>query len=195
MALSNVEVDDRELMAHLADGEVSYLGEIYLRYGALVRRRIAYFASDFSREEIEDLCQDVFLTAYKAAPRYKESGRLSSWLSGIARKKVGSFKRKTFLRRKLMGRYTEQKKLTAVSRTSSDESVAVLRESFERALTSIHPGYREILMMSAAEEMSGEEIARALGINVGAVWTKLHRARRAMQAAMATDSVKGSQAR
>jgi len=191
MASPNAEVDDQELMARLAKGEVSLLGELYLRYGKSVQRRLTCFVPAISLDETEDLCQEVFISAYRAAPRYKESGKLTSWLLAIAAKKARAFKRKSFLRRHLLGRYKDQRKVDTIAPEASVESQIGLRQQFEQAFFSLAPSYREVLLMSAVEEMSGEEIAESLGIRVGAVWTKLHRARRAMRAAMDADSVKG----
>ncbi len=79
---------DATLMAGLANGEIGNLGPLYRRYGVAVQHFVSSVLVTASSADTEDICQDVFLTLYKTAPKYRESGTLRGWLFGIAVRKA-----------------------------------------------------------------------------------------------------------
>src|SRR5207244_12438444 len=67
-------------------------------FAALVRRwqePIARFLFHFvgQKDSVQDLCQEVFLRAFLAAPRYRETGEFSAWLYRIALNVARDFSR------------------------------------------------------------------------------------------------------
>ena len=61
-----------------------YSGHIY----SYVRSRLAP-----RYEQVEDLVQEIFLSAWKSLRRYRASGSLHAWVMGIARHKVEDYYR------------------------------------------------------------------------------------------------------
>jgi RNA polymerase sigma-70 factor, ECF subfamily len=62
----------------------------------------------------------------------------------------------------------------------SPEALVVEREAQEqltRALDKLAAEYREILVLRDLEQLSGEEVAKLLGISLAAMKSRLHRAR------------------
>jgi RNA polymerase sigma-70 factor (ECF subfamily) len=69
--------------------------------------------------------------------------------------------------------------------TSVDPRPALqARSDVERALLRISENKRVTFLMAEVEDMSCAEIAAALGIPVGTVWTRLHAARRELRRAL-----------
>jgi RNA polymerase sigma-70 factor (ECF subfamily) len=60
-----------------------------------------------------------------------------------------------------------------------------LREALRKALASLEPKYREVLVLRDIQHFSGAETAEALGVSEEAVRTRLHRARLRMRDALA----------
>jgi RNA polymerase sigma-70 factor (ECF subfamily) len=58
---------------------------------------------------------------------------------------------------------------------------AQLASAVQRALTSLVPEHREVLLLRDLEGLSGDETARCLGVSVEAMKSRLHRARRALK--------------
>ncbi len=171
-------------MERLAAGDAEPLGELFLRYGAMVHSVLRRYAAGLAPAEIEDLAQEVFLTLFESAPRYRESGKMRSWLCGIAVRKARSGRRRNWLRDNLLRRFGGGRAGTAAMPESSVESQAGARVEVRRALAALPKAQREVLLLHVVENLSGEEIAEALGISPKTVWTRLHRARRAMKAAV-----------
>jgi RNA polymerase sigma-70 factor (ECF subfamily) len=176
---------DADLVAALGRGEAEALGTLYERHGATVLGVLRRYARGLGDAELEDLRQEAFLTALDAAPRYRQSGSVRSWLCGIAIQLGRNRSRRARWRRGLVERFGGRG--TGVARTVADpvEGAAGARLDAEKALGGLPSAQREVLLLHVVEELSGAEIAVALGIAEKTVWTRLHRARKAMREALA----------
>jgi RNA polymerase sigma factor (sigma-70 family) len=177
-------LSDGELMARLAQGDSEPLGALYSRYGSQVSSLLFRLLPASRAHEGEDLCQEVFLTLYDTAKRYREEGKLRSWLFGIAVRKARSHQRKQWWRRRLLGRARED---LAVHAEAAPPVGVESRVAIAQALSTLPQRLREVLLLQAVEGLTGEEIARLLGIAPKTVWTRLHRARRALQESVKED--------
>jgi RNA polymerase sigma-70 factor (ECF subfamily) len=183
-ATDREELDDRELMARLAQGQPEPLGELYNRHAAVIFRVLRRYVRGAQQSELEDLCQEVFLTAYEVAPRFKGEGTVRSWLCGIAIRLGRGRQRKRWVRGQLLSKFGGQS--TGLAREVDDpiEGAVSSRIDLEKALAVLPKAQREVLLLHVIENLSGEEIAAALGISSKTVWTRLHRARQKMRVAL-----------
>lgn len=73
---------DEELVARSIDGDMESFNQLVLRWErpiyALAYRTLG------REEDARDVCQDTFLRAYRALPRFKGEAKFSSWLYRIA---------------------------------------------------------------------------------------------------------------
>ncbi|MCP4600196.1 MAG: RNA polymerase sigma factor [Proteobacteria bacterium] len=180
----NTKRTDAELMDLLARGEMDPLGELYMRYGSQVRSLLWRLLPDDSTQDAEDLCQEVFMTAYQTASRFQHDRELRPWLFGIAAHKARSSSRKKWIRRGLLRRYEQEDTAAAAFTTGSPESGAMSRREINLAMAGLPHNQREVLVLYVTQNMSGEQIADALNIRLNTVWTRLRRARLAMRAAL-----------
>lgn len=171
------QTPDPEIMRELAGGEIGALGELYDRYHEPVRRFVARATSD--ADDVDDLVQATFLAAAKSAGRYDGRPSCRPWLIGIAAQLLRR-------RRQSFGRFLAVlSSLRATRATSVDPRRALqARSDVERALVGISAAKRITLLMAEVEGLSCAEIAAALGIPVGTVWTRLHAARRELRRAL-----------
>ena len=171
------QVSDPEIMRRLAGGEIGALGELYDRYHEPVRRFVARATSD--AEDVDDLVHATFLSAAKSAAHYDGRPSCRPWLIGIAvqflRRRRRAFSRLVALLSSLHGA-----KPTAVDPRPALQA----RSDVERALRRISENKRVTFLMAEAEGMSCAEIAAALRIPIGTVWTRLHAARRELRHAL-----------
>jgi RNA polymerase sigma-70 factor (ECF subfamily) len=170
-------VSDATLMSRLAGGESGALGELYDRYHAGIRRFVARATA--GAEDVDDLVHATFLAAAKSADRYDGRPCCRPWLIGIAAQLVRR-------RRQAFGRLrTMLASLAGVRAGSVDPRPALhAREDLQRALAALSEGKRLTLLMAEVEGLTCPEIAEALGIPVGTVWTRLHAARRELRRAL-----------
>ncbi len=181
-ALPEQKNEDAEVMARLRAGDASALAILYERYLPLVRGLAAMYVNGCDRANLLDVVQDVFMTLLETAGRYREEGRLRSWIAGITVRKARGMARRRRIRDALLLRYG-QDAAPAASLSGVGASTGISAE-MQGVLDKLPPAQRDVLVMHVVHELSGDEIASALGIKVNAVWTRLHRARHAMRQAL-----------
>ena len=171
------ELDDRQLMRKLKDGEIRALGELYLRYGNMVKRALARFAPEMADADVDELCQEVFLALNDSCRRYEERTKLKAWIFGIAVRKSRMWRRNTWLRRNLLEIHGGEGVAMALPTQETPASTAELRREIQESLSHLTQKQREVILLHAVDGFSGEEIAEILNVRVGVVWSRLHRAR------------------
>lgn len=174
------ELNDEELMARLATGEVDVLAELYIRHEQMVRRAVRRSAPEISDANVEDLTQDVFLVLYRKANSYDSKNKLRSYLYGIAVKCTQSWRRNLWRRRQLLSQADAAELPVGRPSDPPPDTSAELRQVVAQALSRLSKEQRHILLLHAVDGFSGEEIAAALGLNHQTVRTRLHRARQTL---------------
>lgn len=168
---------DAAIMSRLARGDGGALGELYDRHQASIRRFIARATSDAG--DVDDLMHATFLAAAKIAARYDGRESCRPWLVGIAAQHLRR-------RRRALGRFLAL--LTSVGSTrasaSDPRSSLEARPDLERALRRLSEPKRVAFLMAELEGLSCPEIADALDVPIGTVWTRLHAARRELRQAL-----------
>ena len=172
------DISDEQLMAQLSAGDIDALAPLFMRHARLVRSIVLRLEPRMSHQEAEDLCQEVFLTLHRTAPRYEERGQLTAWLCGIAARTTRSWRRRRWLRRTLFRQHVEP---SVEHHSPSSFAQVAAREEIGRALDALPAPQREVIVLHTLQGLSGEEVASALGIRIGTVWTRLHRARKTLQ--------------
>jgi RNA polymerase sigma factor (sigma-70 family) len=173
---------DAELMQQLATGQLGALGELYDRYQSPLRSFIARVTRD--AHDVDDLVHGTFLAAAQSAERYDGRASCRPWLVGIAAQLLRR-RRQTFTRFMAV--------ISAVKGTlppaSDPRSALQARTDVERALGRLSEAKRITLLMAEVEGLSCAEIAQALDVPIGTVWTRLHAARRELRQTLDADGV------
>ncbi|MAT72133.1 MAG: hypothetical protein CMJ58_21715 [Planctomycetaceae bacterium] len=169
------------LMQRLAAGDESAMSELVATHGPVLHRlvgRLSGWAAD-----ADDLLQDVLITAWRKASRYRGSGSLEGWLRRLAVNRCHSRLRAIS---QLKRRFASSPDLHAVA--VEEAHVATDREeALAAALAKLRQADRSVLVLYYMEELTGEEVAAALGIQVGALHARLSRARGRLRELMEAD--------
>lgn len=166
-------VPDADVMRRLATGELDALGELYDRHHAPVRTFVARMTCD--AEDVDDLVHETFLAAAKASASYDGRASCRPWLIGIA---VQLLRR----RRQRFGMFFQVlQSVRSTARPHVDPRDALeAKTDIEWALRQLTEPKRLAILMAEVDGMSCAEIALALEVPIGTVWTRLHSARREM---------------
>jgi RNA polymerase sigma-70 factor, ECF subfamily len=172
-----VESTDPELMRQLAAGQIGALGELYDRHHAALRSFIGRATRD--AHDVDDLVHATFLAVAKSAERYDGRSSCRPWLIGTAAHLLRR-------RQRASGRFVEILRALRGSLQPARDPCPALqaRTDVERALAGLSEPKRTALLLAEVEGLSCDEIARALDIPVGTVWTRLHAARRELRRAI-----------
>jgi RNA polymerase sigma-70 factor (ECF subfamily) len=127
------------------------------------------------RGDAEDLAQETFLRAVRRVPELRDETLLKAWLCRIARNTCLDHLRRAKLRRfiGLSEAPEPQTQATPETLLRNEERYGVLR-----AAVAAMPGrLRDVLVLREYGELGYQEIAVSLGIELGTVMSRLHRAR------------------
>ncbi len=136
----------------------------------------AFCARRVGRSDADDVAAEVFSVAWRRIDEV-DAASARAWLFGVARKVVLNQWRSTSRRSRLL----DKARGTAVRRPDQPDTVVVRRAEDDEVLAvlaTLRPADQEILRLAAWEELSGPEIAVALGISTAAVQQRLHRAKK-----------------
>ena len=171
-------MSDAEAVGRLARGEVSALAPLYDRHHRSLFRFISHATGNAS--DVEDLVHSAFITAANAAASFDGRQSCRPWLLGIAAKLLYR-RRRTFARlRRALREFANHQKGEYVDPHRDLMARDELAE-LSKALTRLSQPKRITLLLSEVEELTAEEIAAALHVPVGTVWTRLHHARRELR--------------
>ena len=145
-----------------------------------------YLARMGGRECADELAGDVFVAAFAGRSRYDpELGTVQAWLYGIATNRFRSRGRTNARALRAAVRLAgQQPNVTAESPTDAVVGAMASEATLVRvqaAMQRLAPSDREIIVLFAWEQLSYEEIAAALGIELGTVRSRLSRARRRLR--------------
>lgn len=176
---STGELSDPELLERIAAGQLGALGDLFDRYQTPVRTFITRVTRD--AHDVDDLVQATFLAAAKSAGRYDGRASCRPWLIGIAAQLLRR-RRQSFAR--LLSALATLKH--TLHPPADPRPVLLARNDLERALARLSEAKRTALLLAEVEGLTAPEIAAALAIPVGTVWTRLHAARRELRKLLAS---------
>jgi RNA polymerase sigma-70 factor, ECF subfamily len=84
-------MDNDDLLPGWQSGEPAAFAALVRRWQQPIARFLFHLVG--RKELVQDLCQEVFLRVFLAAPRYRETGQFSAWLHRIALNVVRDFSR------------------------------------------------------------------------------------------------------
>lgn len=167
---------DAHFVERVRGGDESAFDLLVDRYESAVRR----LAFGYLRDEqlAEDVAQEAFLQANEKLHTLADPAAFRSWLFMIAANRS-----RDELRRRArwvdtpelpeIALYPSQEEMPATRRAQSKE----LGKHLARLLSELPDKYRTALMMKELEELTYAEIAARLGIPMGTVQIRVHRAR------------------
>ncbi len=91
--LNLTTIDDAETVNRLRAGDLAAFGDLYDRYARLVRSLCYDGTGNLS--DSQELCQDVFMKAYRQIHSLREPSRFGYWLTGITRNAIKDWQRRS----------------------------------------------------------------------------------------------------
>jgi RNA polymerase sigma-70 factor (ECF subfamily) len=168
---------DNEIISRVLRGEQSAYAELVNRYQGYVFTLVLRMIK--SREDAEEVAQDVFVKAYRSLADFRGESKFSTWLYTITN--TTSI---TFLRKKKLDIHSlDNEKVFEVADSKDSGFRANLIEQKSRvgmvndAIAMLSPDDAEIITLFYKAEQNLEEIAGILRLEVNTAKVRLHRAR------------------
>src|ERR1035441_8374858 len=83
---------EADLLARCRRGEAGAWNELFDRHYAAARRFVFQLGHDFSREDVEEICQEVFLSVIRNLDSFYGGSQLQTWLFRIAANKARDYR-------------------------------------------------------------------------------------------------------
>jgi RNA polymerase sigma-70 factor (ECF subfamily) len=174
-----VNPDDSQLIALSVRGDRAAFGVLVGRY----QDRLYHTAFRLigNAEDARDVVQDSFLNAYQSLHQFKGDSRFFTWLYRIAVNAAISVKRKhrTLLSVDMPGGMTLSERPDESDGHQPGASLERAEDErmLQAALDALTPEHRAVLVLKEIEGQKYEIIAEVLGVPIGTVRSRLHRAR------------------
>ena len=164
---------DGALVRAAGRGDATAFEALYRRHSSRVHGVILRLVGGHAGRA-EDLTQEAFVRAWQALPGYRFESAFTTWLHRLA---VNTALMELRARRSRPQASDDEDALDQLGTTDSAGHVMALSMDLERAVATLPPRARAVLVLHDVEGWKHEEIAIELGMAVGSSKAQLHRAR------------------
>ena len=134
-----------------------------------------------TKENNEDLEQEVYIKVWKNSDKYKEYGNFKSWICTIA-KNLSKDYLKSATRKVSINSESEDEVINKIQDSKSTPEQNVVRtfrkKRIKKAIDNLKPKFKEIIIMYEINGLSYDEISNKLDIPIGTVKSRLYNAKK-----------------
>jgi RNA polymerase sigma-70 factor (ECF subfamily) len=170
---------EADLLARAREGDLLAFEEVVRRY----QKRVYATAFRITRrhDAADDVTQEAFVRAWRALDRFDLARPFGPWVCRIAANQAVNVVRGPAAREEGLPEGHAETPATGggpLEALAAREAGAAVREALDR----LPEEQRVVFVLRAVEELTYEEIAESLGVPVGTVMSRLHRAREKLRA-------------
>lgn len=180
----NTGPTDSEIISRVLRGEQQAFAELVTRYQNFVFTITLRYTN--SREDAEEIAQDVFVKAYRSLADFRGSSKFSTWLYTIVTTSCITFLRKKRLEthslddERVFEQADNQNSGFGANQVEQKSKVAMVNQAIKLLL----PDDAKIITLFYKGEQSLDEIGVIMGLEPNTVKVKLHRARQRLKEKM-----------
>ena len=140
--------------------------------------------SNVSKEEAEDVLQEIFIKVYYNLNSFDRKLKFSSWIYRIAHNQVISNFRRIKARPEAATFDVKDeiiKNIAFAFDVREEIDYKIFRKKIEKLLNNIDNKYREVLVLHLLEEKSGQEISDILKKRIGTVYSLISRGKKILK--------------
>lgn len=174
-----------ELIALCQEGDRDAFERLYRRYAkdvyAMALRMV------HSEEIAEEVTQEVFISVYKDIQKFQFQSAFTTWLYRIAYRRAADQFRKNRKHKDHTISFTQEETSITIDRLKDSgdnpSENALQRERtqlIEKAISSLSPKQKTIMILRYINNLSYDEIAKILHCRIGTVKSRLNRAHKTM---------------
>lgn len=134
-----------------------------------------------TKEENEDLEQEVYIKVWQKSDKYNEQGKLTGWLGTVAKNFSKDYLKSSTKKQQDNTISDEIQEYNALNEKDNPETVFIQKQRQKRivkAINSLKPKLKEVVMMYEIDGLSYEYIAKELNCPIGTVKSRLFNAKK-----------------
>ncbi len=172
---------DSELVQQVLNGNNNAFRFLVSKYQRLVLHVVGRMVQQ--QDEVEDICQEVFIKVFKTLKRFRGDSKLSTWIAKIAYNTAITHIRKQQRRSEVS--YSDQPALIGTQKDTGLNQQILEKEEAKKYLLqlieTLPVNYRTVLTLFHLEEFSYKEIEEITGMPEGTIKSYLSRARKILK--------------
>jgi RNA polymerase sigma-70 factor (ECF subfamily) len=144
-----------------------------------------------SRADVDDICQEVFLVVHRKLPEFEGRSSARTWLYGICVRTAADYRR---IRVRRSPPAPDSQRPTVGEHPQEQEKVLAIRQAcaiLDQILDELDDEKRAVFVLYEIEELTMAEVASALDCPLQTAYSRLHAARRGVEAAVARLRTRG----
>ena len=175
-------MEESILIKNIISGDERAFKTFVDSFAAMVFRVIMSFG--ISREDTEDISQEVFIDVYRNLKKFRKESEISTWIYRIAINRSINFIRKSKQSRWVKRREDE---ISVVDKNTYEESSEVKFVNNEQkkilynSIKKLSKNQRIAFTLNKLDELSYKEISEIMNISVSSVESLMHRAKMNLQ--------------
>ena len=160
---------------------VPTLAEIFRDYAPFVWRGLRRLGVPES--DVEDVCQEVFVVVHRKLADFEGRSSLRTWIYGICTRTASDYRRSGRVRREVVTDVPPD----APQEGTQHDTVALkqARATLDRILDELDDDKRSVFVLYEIEELTMAEVAEAIGCPLQTAYSRLHAARKVVEAGVA----------
>jgi RNA polymerase sigma-70 factor, ECF subfamily len=176
---------EAELLARCRRGEAGAWDELFERHYAAAGRFVYQLGHDFSREDVEEICQEVFLSVIRNLDSFHGGSQIQTWVFRIAANKARDYRQRQHAAKRgggqtpvsLQAEAPESGLTLDPPSTTPAPDIALMSAEqaalVHQALDQLGELCREIIDLRYFGDLSYDEISRSLALNPKTVSSRL----------------------
>jgi RNA polymerase sigma-70 factor (ECF subfamily) len=181
----------KQTIQNILKGDKKAYKAVVKEFGPGIRAFFAGHLNDFS--EVDDLSQEVFISAYENLKTFNINSDFKTWLKGIARNKLNMHLRHEYTKKRIIGQLKNRvadmapDEESGYSTFSPREAIYKLRECLKK----LPEKFKRIVDFRYIQNSHVKTIAEKLAMTVSAVSVILFRSRKMLESCMREDKPNG----
>lgn len=183
---------EKDLIGRAKNGDQDAFGQLVLAHQNKVYTLCVHMVTN--RDEAEDLAQEAFLKAWRSLSSFQEESSFATWMHRLTTNVCLDHLRKQTRRQNIAVAVSlddEDSGWSEPADHSQDPQSHLEREerkrALGRALAQLPEAHRQMILMREVSGMSYQEIADALGADLGTVKSRISRARERLRKILLRD--------
>ncbi|PHA31052.1 sigma-70 family RNA polymerase sigma factor [Bacillus wiedmannii] len=156
----------------LSDNKEAY-GELYDKTIQEVYKTAHFLIGD--KTDVDDVVQEIYIQLYESLRKYDSEKPFRPWLIGLAIKQIHSYRRKRWMRLRIIKKAEEQRKPVQID-FSNDIVSKISNKKLIELIHKLPYKLKQVIILRYLHDYSQEEVAHILHIPIGTVKSRIHAA-------------------
>lgn len=165
--------EEGSVQPSMAPGVLPSLREIFNEHAAYIFRALRHLG--VAEADIQDVCQEVFITVHRKLPEFEGRSTLKTWIYGICLRSASDYRRKAHIRREQV--VGDANRLLETSSAAVPSSQVESRQLLLALLACLDEEKRQVFVLYESEGFTMKEVAEIVGCPLQTAYSRLYAAR------------------